>query len=282
MPKKDVKKKTRQKVIDSHMHINFERPHSKELAKKIGLRYTPAGLLKDMEENNVVRGLIMSIPGQLKDAKKFAEKYSGSFWVAGSADPEAVSDESLKELEEEMDAGAIRAIKLYTGYRHYYPDEEACVPIYRLAIKYEMPVIFHTGDCVSPMARLRFSHPLAIDDLAFRFPDLKIVMAHMGNPWIMDAAEVIYKNENVYADLSGLITGFPEDYRDEYRERLLNQLESAIYYVGADNLMYGTDYCLVSHADSLEFFSRLQIKKPDMEKILYKNALKLYGKGEKI
>ncbi len=282
MPKKRTQQDAGEKVIDTHMHINFKRPQSKELAKKVGLRYTPAGLLKDMEENNIVRGLIMSVPGQLQDIKNFVNKYPGHFWVAGSADPESVSEESLANLESEMQAGTIRAIKLYTGYRHYYPDEEACVPIYRLAMKYDMPVIFHTGDCVSPMARLRFSHPLAIDDLAFRFPELKIVMAHMGNPWIRDAAEVIYKNENVYADLSGLVTGLPEAYKEEYRVRLLEQLESAIYYCGADNLMFGTDYCLASHADSLDFFSRLQIRKADMRKILFENALKLYGRGERV
>jgi hypothetical protein len=132
------------------------------------------------------------------------------------------------------------------------------------------------------MARLRFSHPLAIDDLAFRFPALKIVMAHMGNPWIQDAAEVIFKNENVHADLSGLIIGLPEDYKKQYRERLLEQLESAIYYCGAENLMFGTDYCLVSHADSLDFFSRLRIKKKDLKRILFTNALALYGRGENI
>jgi len=104
----------------------------------------------------------------------------------------------------------------------------------------------------------------------------------MGNPWLWDAGEVIYKNENVYADLSGLITGLPEAYKEEYRERLIDQLESVIYYCGADNLMFGTDYCLASHADSLDFFSKLKIKKSDVQKFLHKNALKLFGRGEKL
>jgi predicted TIM-barrel fold metal-dependent hydrolase len=255
------------KVIDAHLHINFKRPYSKQLAKKVGLRYTPAGLLKDMDDNNVVRALVMSVPGQLEEAKKFAKRYPNRFWVAGSADPKNLTEKTLSTLEADMERGDIRAIKLYVGYQHYYPDDEDCVPIYRLAMKYDTPIIFHTGDCVSTMARLKFSHPLNIDDLAFRFPDLKIVMAHMGNPWLY---------------LSGLITGLPEAYKDEYRERLLDHLESVIYYCGADNLMFGTDYCLASHADSLEFFSRLKIKKGDMQKFLHKNALKLFGRGENV
>jgi predicted TIM-barrel fold metal-dependent hydrolase len=280
MPKK--KKTDKPKVIDTHMHINFGRPQSKELAGKVGLEYSPEGLLKEMDESNVVRGLVMTVPGMPEAAREFVETHEDRFWLAGSADPRNLTDERLEELDTDMASGKIRAVKLYIGYQHYYPDDDDCVPIYQLLMKYDLPVIFHTGDCVSTMARLKFSHPLTVDDLAFRFPDLKIVMAHMGNPWLWDAAEVIYKNENVYADLSGLITGLAESYKDEYRQRLLEQLESAIYYCGADHLMFGTDYCLASHADSIEFFSKLKIKDEDMEKFLFKNAVALYGRGEKV
>jgi len=215
-------------------------------------------------------------------SKKFAQKHPGRFWVCGAADPKNLTDDVLKKVEADMEDDSIRALKFYVGYQHYYPDDEDCVPLYRLAMKYDIPVIFHTGDCVSTMARLRFSHPLNIDELAFRFPELKIVMAHMGNPWIHDAAEVIYKNENVYGDLSGLITGLPDEYREEYREWVRKQVQDAIYYCGADNMTFGTDYCLASHADAISFFSKLRIRKEDMEKIFFRNALKLFGKGEQI
>lgn len=267
----------KRKVIDAHMHINFGRPQSKELAEKIGVDYSPEGLLREMDENNIVRGLAMTSPIMPEGGKKFIEQHRDRFWCAGAADPTNLTDERLEELEADMAAGRIRAVKLYIGYQHYYPADDDCVPIYELLMKYDMPVIFHTGDCVSTMARLKFSHPLTVDDLAFRFPDLKIVMAHMGNPWLWDAAEVIYKNENVYADLSGLITGLSEGYWEEYRKGLLERLESAIYYCGADHLMFGTDYCLASHADSIEFFSKLKINESDMEKFFWKTATDLYG-----
>jgi hypothetical protein len=282
MAKSDQQENPQPKVIDTHLHINFKRPHSQEIAKEAGINYSPAGLLKDMEANNVVRALLMSVPGQTKASIKFAQKYPGRFWVCGAADPKNLTEKVLKEVEAEMAEDKIRALKFYIGYQHYYPDDEDAVPLYRLAIKYDIPVIFHTGDCVSTMARLRFSHPLNIDELAFRFPELKIVMAHIGNPWIWDAAEVIYKNENVHADLSGLITGLPAEYKEEYREWVRRQVQDAIYYCGANNMTFGTDYCLISHADAIDFFSKLRIKKEDLEKIFHQNALKLFGKGEKV
>jgi uncharacterized protein len=67
--------------------------------------------------------------------------------------------------------------------------------------------MIHTGDVFLKTAKVKFSHPLNIDDVAVDNPELKIVMCHLGNPWIIDCQEVLYKNRNVYADISGLIIG---------------------------------------------------------------------------
>ncbi len=58
-------------------------------------------------------------------------------------------------------------------------------------------------------ARPRSGSPIRslVDDVAVDHPDVRFVLAHFGNPWLVDAAEVVYKNDNVWADLSGLIVG---------------------------------------------------------------------------
>ena len=79
-----------------------------------------------------------------------------------------------------------------------------------MAERRRLPVFFHTGDTYSPRARLRFAQPLAIDDVAVDHPKACFVLAHLGNPWLTDAAEVVYKNVNVWADLSGFVVGGAE------------------------------------------------------------------------
>lgn len=54
---------------------------------------------------------------------------------------------------------------------------------------------------------MRQAHPLLVDDIAVDFPKVKFVLCHLGNPWFQDAAQVLYKNDNVYADISGLTLG---------------------------------------------------------------------------
>jgi predicted TIM-barrel fold metal-dependent hydrolase len=62
--------------------------------------------------------------------------------------------------------------------------------------------MFHTGVLeAGSTGLLEYSHPLQIDRVATRFRNLTIVMAHMGNPWLIDCAAVLAKNENVYADM---------------------------------------------------------------------------------
>ncbi len=52
-----------------------------------------------------------------------------------------------------------------------------------------------------------------MDEVAVDFPGVRFVLAHFGNPWLIDAAEVLFKNANVWADLSGLFVGSDEEIR---------------------------------------------------------------------
>jgi predicted TIM-barrel fold metal-dependent hydrolase len=52
-----------------------------------------------------------------------------------------------------------------------------------------------------------------MDEVAVDHGDVRFVLAHLGNPWLIDAAEVIFKNPNVWADLSGLLVGTAEQFQ---------------------------------------------------------------------
>ncbi len=67
--------------------------------------------------------------------------------------------------------------------------------------------MFHCGDTYSERGLLKYSHPLTLDEVAVMHQDVTFMMAHFGDPWVLDGAEVVYKNSNMYADLSGLIVG---------------------------------------------------------------------------
>jgi predicted TIM-barrel fold metal-dependent hydrolase len=118
-----------------------------------------------------------------------------------------------------------------------------------LASKYQVPVILHTGDTWSRTAKVKFAHPLKIDEIAVDFPDAKFVLAHFGNPWVMDAGEVIFKNENVWADVSAILVGdagaFARMENEGVIAREVSRVRHGIDFTGApEKFLYGSDWPL--------------------------------------
>jgi predicted TIM-barrel fold metal-dependent hydrolase len=168
----------------------------------------------------------------------------------GVADPTRTGGDHLERVRRELTALPVRALKIYLGYLHFGPDHPNYVPYYELAAAHRIPVVFHAGDTYSPRAKLRFANPLLVDDVAVDFPEVSFVLAHLGNPWLREAAEVVYKNFNVWADLSGLVVGDAALFHDEARRDLLadtsHRVAEAIRYAERPNrFLYGSDWPLV-------------------------------------
>jgi predicted TIM-barrel fold metal-dependent hydrolase len=168
-------------------------------------------------------------------------------YAIGVADPLRTDPEHLRRVAAVLASGQVKALKGYLGYFPCGPDHPGYRPYYELAERFQLPFIFHTGDTYSARARLRFALPLPVDDVAVEHPNVRFVLAHFGNPWLLDAAEVVYKNVNVWADLSGLSIG--DISTEERREGLADaarQLRRAFLYAERPNrFLYGTDWPLV-------------------------------------
>jgi predicted TIM-barrel fold metal-dependent hydrolase len=197
--------------------------------------------------------------------------------------PTRTDDEHFRRVEAVMAAGRVIALKGYLGYLHYEPAHTNYRRYYELAAKYRLPVMYHTGDTYSPLAKLRFAHPLGVDDVAVDHRDVRFVLCHVGNPWITDAAEVIYKNMNVWADLSGLIVGddsaFVGDDAEETKAELINEIRRAIHYSERPNrFLYGTDWPLAPMPAYRDFI-RQAVPEEYHECVFEENARRLFRLG---
>jgi predicted TIM-barrel fold metal-dependent hydrolase len=143
--------------------------------------------------------------------------------AAGAMDPRRDDREHLRAVEAALRIAQVKALKGYLGYLHYGPEHAGYRPYYELAEMYRLPVVFHTGDTYSARAKLRFAQPLLVDEVAVDHPRVSFVLAHLGNPWLTDAAEVVYKNVNVWADLSGLAVGDEQAFRAPERREALEE-----------------------------------------------------------
>src|SRR5262249_53067715 len=176
----------------------------------------------------------------------------------GVADPTRSDAEHLGLVEAVLATGQVRALKAYLGYLHYGPDHAGYRPYYELAARFGIPFVFHTGDTYSPLAKLRFAHPLQVDDVAVDHRDVRFVLAHLGNPWLTEGAEVVYKNVNVWADLSGLLVGDEAAFTAEERREVVRDTAAAVrrafrYAERPNRFLYGSDWPLAPMRAYREF-----------------------------
>lgn len=98
-----------------------------------------------------------------------------------------------------------RGIKIYPSYLPMSPSDSRLYPLYSLAQEARLPVMFHTGISSFPGSRLKWSHPLLLDDVAVDFPELPLVLAHGGRDlWFAEAFSLARIHDNVYLEVSGL------------------------------------------------------------------------------
>jgi len=198
----------------------------------------------------------------------------------GIADPMRTDAEHFRKVETLLGMGVVVALKGYLGYLHFEPAHPNYQRYYELAAKYNIPMMFHTGDTYSPQAKLKYAHPLGVDDVAVDHPDTRFVICHIGNPWTLEAAEVIYKNMNVWGDLSGLMVGTDEVFvSDEGREAtidLSHAIQRAIRYSERPNrFVYGSDWPLAPMTAYSDFI--LEAVPSDYRELVFKeNARVLF------
>lgn len=262
-------------IIDVHTHLNNydeERVHPVQACLD--------DLRETMRRNGVDYALVLSSYKVNEHRPSTAsvieatENDDNIFVVAGISYLN-YKERDLREVSDYLQEGLVKALKLYPGYEPFYPYDKRCQVIYDLAMEYDVPVMFHTGDTYSPQGKVRFAHPLNIDDVAVDHPGMKIVICHIGNPWIRDCMEVVYKNNNVYADISGLVLG---NFEDAFEKYMLAQIKEMILYAGEPRyLLYGTDWPISSMEGYLAFMRGLDLSPAAKEMIMWRNAAELYG-----
>jgi predicted TIM-barrel fold metal-dependent hydrolase len=245
-------------IIDAHVHVvgpNLPGVGPLNAVLNESVEKLAASLRTEMAAAQVDAAFAMGrLGGEGDDALgvdttlRIAELVPGLHAI-GAADPRRTEPEFLAAADRQMASGRVKALKGYLGYLHLGPEHPGYVPYYQLAERYQVPFIFHTGDTFSSSAKLKYARPLLIDDVAVDFPNVRFVLAHLGNPWTDEAAEVIYKNINVWADLSGLVIGGDEVFAEEERLDGLSDLRARVrrafrYTERPNRFIYGSDWPL--------------------------------------
>ncbi|HZS53708.1 MAG TPA: amidohydrolase family protein [Bryobacteraceae bacterium] len=183
-----------------------------------------------------------------------------------------------EELEHGHQHLKLRGIKLMPMYGGYMPNAREFDDLWAYATKHGLPVLAHTGTTFIDKAPLECTLPRLFDDVAIRFPDVKIILAHLGHPYEGECIATIRKHKNVYADCSAL----------HYRPfQLYHSLMLLQEYGVWSKLLFGSDYPFTTVDESLagmrklnrmfEGSSQSRLDMEQMERMFERDSLLLLG-----
>ena len=262
-------------IIDCHTHLN-QYAYLKDIPSLEGRLKK---LLVTMASHNVDYSLVLSsyfVDEQRPSTAQLIEatKRHENLGIVAGFSIDHHTDEDLKNYRTWIRDGMIKGLKIYAGYEPHYPFDGGYQKAYDLCVEFGVPVMIHTGDTFTDKGKLKYSHPLNIDELAVDNPELKIVMCHLGNPWIEDCQEVVYKNENVWADMSGFSVGKFDHF---FEKIMVEKVAELINYVGEPKYqLYGTDWPISDMDSYLIFVAKLHLKREFRDRLMYKNAKELF------
>lgn len=146
----------------------------------------------------------------------------------------------VKLAKEEL---RLRGITLSPGDQDFHPSDTRAMRMYALAEELGMPILFHPVGQLTEQSKLEYSRPYLIDEIARNFPQLRIVIAQMGQPWVDETICLLGKHANVFADVSGLLARPWQAY---------NALVSAHQSGVIEKLLFGSDFPYVGVTECIE------------------------------
>lgn len=184
----------------------------------------------------------------------------------------------MEELEKcHQDLGAV-GVKMAPLYQNIHPSDSRCYQIYKYCEMHGLPILFHAGTSFVSGTKLDYSRPIHFDTVAVDFPDLRMVLAHLGHPWEGETIAIIRRHANVYADLSALY----------YRPwQFYNSMRLLFEYNAHHKVLFGSDFPFTTTGDSIKGVRNLNnilansglpsVPSELIEGIIHRNTLELLG-----
>jgi predicted TIM-barrel fold metal-dependent hydrolase len=239
-------------LVDAHIHLNFggfakdafvERVE-RGLTDRFWVSALQGGYTPNPEDvrrsNQMVRGLMDCLP----------EHVVGFCYVNPVHESTAVRE--LRHCIEEQGFGGV---KLWVST---LCDDPRVNPIVERAIAYDVPILVHCW--VKINGNLPFeSTPMHLGRLAKRYPEAKLIMAHLGGDWEY-GYKVARECPNVYVDTSGSIAE-------------MDEIEKLVEAIGAERVLFGTDNSDLSFC--LGKILGADLSEEQREAIFWRNAARL-------
>ena len=263
--------------LDARMY-DVER--TARLNRSLGFEPAPSMLersleatLGEMDEAGVELGVVVgrtgSSLGEIPNAElvdlvgRHPDRFV-AFAGIGSDDMESVDARVAEAMQTPGVAGV--AFEPGWGREARYFDDAAFDPLYEHCERAGVAVVLLAGGNAGP--DISYSSPVPVDRVAARFPDLTIVIAHGGFPWVSETLGMAFRRPNVYVspDMYGLTMPGWRDY-----------FEAANGFL-SERFLYASSYPFLPIVGALRRFRGLGFSPQTLERLIHGNAARLLGR----
>jgi hypothetical protein len=199
---------------------------------------------------------------KLDEVTQYTRKYPDRFIGLAGYDPFRIK-ESLREIEIAVKEHGFKGVYVHIYGFNIPLNDGRMYPLYAKCVELDVPVSMQVGHVLEAMPS-DCARPIYLDRVACDFPDLKMIGAHTGWPWVEELISVCYKWENVWF---GVDAWLPKYLKPE----ILHFINSRL---GQDRSIWGTNG--LPWAESLSQIEALGLRPEAKEKLLRGNAIELF------
>jgi predicted TIM-barrel fold metal-dependent hydrolase len=259
-------------IIDCHEHLPSLK-NTKTLEK------SKAELIQELCKSKVDYAILIpdntpkSDIGSLDKVLQLV-KDNKHLYVMGTIDIQKRDYKSqTQKLGRLFQARSIVAAKIFPGHDAIYPTDKRLLPVYELCVKYDLPIVIHTGEGAKRPNPTKYNDPKYIIKIADKFPTLKIVIAHYFWPKIEYCHDLTKSYDNIYFDTSGLAD---EEVIVKTGLARIKKILTLTASERPDNVVFGTDYAMCSIKKHIQLVESLEITKRTRDRIFSGNAIELF------
>ncbi|HWL09894.1 MAG TPA: amidohydrolase family protein [Planctomicrobium sp.] len=184
-------------------------------------------------------------------------------------------EEELRYGHQELGLKGVKLMPMYAGFR---PDDTSLDPFWKYVQQHRLPVLLHTGTTFISQAPIECTLPRHLDPVATRFPEVRMILAHLGHPYEGECVAVIRKHPHLYTDVSALF----------YRPfQLYHSLMLVQEYGVWNKVLFGTDYPFTTVNETivgirglnkmLEGTALPRLNETAIEEMIFRDSLPLLG-----
>lgn len=236
---------------------------------------TLADIIDDMDEAGIDKACIVAMDLSTQygvelvtneDVAKMASQHPDRLIPFASVDP-SMGRLAVDRLVHAVEDLGCRGLKLVPPVQHFDFSDPRHDRLWETALELGILVWTHTAHQKShPDSDARLGHPMLVEPVTLKYPDLKIVLGHCGFPWPWEAWSLVARRPNVYLDVSAYPSLYDHLPWDAYSK---SDVEHKV--------LFATDYPLLGFQETRDALDRVDIPASFRSKILGENAVALLG-----